>query len=279
MTSRHRTEPRRRIGAIAAVCAVAALALTSCGSATGATTTGTEGATTQPPAAETSPTPSQPDPDTPTAWGPTLGELDDARSLVASWTPEQLAGQVIVGRWQGTDPAEAASMVSDLNLAGVQLTGANIVDEGQVRAVNEAVIAAFATSGRDFPPVIGVDQEGGAVSHLSGVTTELPAFAEAGRAVSTGGAGAQAVQAAMTAAALELRDLGFTWVFAPVADVTIGSADPTIGSRSPSTDPGIAGLTAVAAIRGIAMPASSPLSSTSPATAQPPRTATRHFPR
>ncbi len=156
----------------------------------------------------------------------------------------------MVGRWRGTDPAEAAALVSDLGLAGVQLTGANIVDEAQVRAVNEAVSVAFAASGRDFPPVIGVDQEGGLVSHLSGVTTELPAFAEAGRAVSTGGDGAQTVQEAMTAAALELRGLGFTWVFAPVADVTIGSADPTIGSRSPSTDPTIAGLTAVAAIRG-----------------------------
>ena len=190
------------------------------------------------------------DPNEPTGWGPTVGELDEARALVATWTPAQLAGQVIVGRWQGTDPATAASMVADLHLAGVQLTGGNIVDEAQVRATNQAVTAAFATSGRDFPPIIGVDQEGGQVAHLSGVTTDLPAFATAGAAASTGPEGAASVRAAMAAAAMELRDLGFTWVFAPVADVTIGSADPTIGSRSPSSDPQVAAATSVAAVQG-----------------------------
>lgn len=250
--------PRRRFailtartGGLAVACA-AALVVTGC-TAAGPAATGAPGTPSgQPLASSSAPEATAPayDPSAPTGWGPTVGELDDARALVADWTPEQLAGQVMVGRWRGTDPAEAAALVSDLGLAGVQLTGANIVDEAQVRAVNEAVSVAFAASGRDFPPVIGVDQEGGLVSHLSGVTTELPAFAEAGRAVSTGGDGAQTVQEAMTAAALELRGLGFTWVFAPVADVTIGSADPTIGSRSPSTDPTIAGLTAVAAIRG-----------------------------
>ena len=190
------------------------------------------------------------DPNEPTGWGPTVGELDEARALVATWTPAQLAGQVIVGRWQGTDPATAASMVADLHLAGVQLTGGNIIDEAQVRATNQAVTAAFATSGRDFPPIIGVDQEGGQVAHLSGVTTDLPAFATAGAAASTGPEGAASVRAAMAAAAMELRDLGFTWVFAPVADVTIGSADPTIGSRSPSSDPQVAAATSVAAVQG-----------------------------
>lgn len=170
--------------------------------------------------------------------------------MVASWTPEQLAGQVIVGRWYGTDPAEAAGLVSDLNLSGVQLTGSNVVSEEQVRAVNQAVTAASAAVGRDYPPVIGVDQEGGAVAHLSGVTTELPAFAVAGQAVANSPDGATTVRDTADATGLELRDLGFTWVFAPVADVTIGNADPTIGSRSPSSDPQVAAVTATAAIEG-----------------------------
>lgn len=190
------------------------------------------------------------DPNAPTGWGPTVGELDEARALVATWTPAQLAGQVIVGRWQGTDPATAAALVTDLNLSGVQLTGGNIVDEAQVRATNQAVTQAFAATGRDFPPIIGVDQEGGQVAHLRGVTTDLPAFASAGVAASTGPQGTASVRAAMAAAATELRGLGFTWVFAPVADVTIGSADPTIGSRSPSSDPQVAATTSVAAIQG-----------------------------
>lgn len=190
------------------------------------------------------------DTNAPTGWGPTVGELADAQALVATWTPAQLAGQVMVARWQGTDPAVAAAMISDLHLAGVQVTGGNIVDEAQVRATNEAVATAFAASGRDFPPIIGVDQEGGTVAHLAGVTTDLPAFSSAGAAASTGLDGTAAVRAAIAATALEIRELGFTWVFAPVADVTIGSADPTIGSRSPSSDPQVAAATAAAAVQG-----------------------------
>ena len=57
-------------------------------------------------------------------------------------------------------------------------------------------------------------------------------------------------RAAALATGLELRDLGFTWVFAPVADVTIGAADPTIGARSPSQDPRLAAKAVAAAIKG-----------------------------
>lgn len=246
--------PPRRLGGLALGAASAAglcVTLMACGTsgASPAPSSETNGVANTAPSSAVPAAPTY-DPSAPTGWGPTVGELDEARALVATWTPEQLAGQVIVGRWQGTDPAIAASMVSDLHLSGVQLTGGNIVDEAQVRATNEAVTAAFAASGRDFPPIIGVDQEGGQVAHLSGVTTELPPFASAGVAAGTGPEGAASVRSAMAAAAMELRELGFTWVFAPVADVTIGSADPTIGSRSPSSDPQVAATTSTAAVQG-----------------------------
>ena len=99
--------------------------------------------------------------------------------------------------------------------------------------------------------MIGVDQEGGVVSHLRGIATEFPPFAAAGVAIANQGrAGERAVTAAARATALELRGLGFTWVFAPVADVTIGAADPTIGTRSPSTDPALASRAIAAAVTG-----------------------------
>ncbi len=99
--------------------------------------------------------------------------------------------------------------------------------------------------------MIGVDEEGGVVSHLRGIATEFPAFATAGVAIADQGkAGEQAVTEAARATGLELRDLGFTWVFAPVADVTIGAADPTIGTRSPSSDPALAARAITAAVTG-----------------------------
>ncbi len=190
-------------------------------------------------------------PDEPMSWGPTPAELEEAQELVSGWEPEQLAGQVIVGRYYSNTPEEAADLVRDLHLAGVSVGGDNIVDAAQVQATTAAVTKAHAADGRSFPPVIGVDQEGGVVAHLDGVATTFPPFQEAGDAIAGGARqGNTAVRNAAAATAMELRMLGFTWVFAPVADVTIGAADPTIGSRSPSEDPKTAAAAIGAAVPG-----------------------------
>lgn len=208
---------------------------------------------TSSPSAETEtpePTPTT-DPDAPLGWGPTAGDLEEARALVAGWTSEQLAGQVIVGRYHGTDPGTVAAMVRDHHLAGMSVTNGNILDEAQVRATTAAISEAVAADGRDFPAVIGVDQEGGYVSHLRGIATEFPAFDAAGAAITADGpTGREVVRQAAYATGMEVRDLGFTWVFAPVADVTIGAADPTIGTRSPSEDPAVAAKATATAVRG-----------------------------
>ncbi len=190
------------------------------------------------------------------AWGPSGAELATARAEVAGWDAAHLAGQVIIGRYHGTDPASAATLVRRYHLAGVCMTGGNIASAAQVRASAAAIHAAVRADGRDYPAVIGVDQEGGTTAHLGPHATELPSFMSAGAAVAgattrgDGSRGEQAVAAAARATALELRGLGFTWVFAPVADVTIGPADPTIGTRSPSGDPETAATATAAAIRG-----------------------------
>lgn len=226
----------------------AALMVSSC--AAGPATTDAPRPIPGAPSSTEAPAPA-PDPQTPLSWGPTVAELERARALVADWTPERLAGQVVVGRYLGTDPGELGRMVSELHLAGVAVTSGNVVDAAQVRAMTRAVSAAVAADGRDFPAVIGVDQEGGYVSHLRGVATDFPAFAAAGAAIEANGrTGRAVVRQAAAATGMELRDYGFTWVFAPVADVTIGAADPTIGSRSPSGDPAVAAKATAAAVRG-----------------------------
>ncbi len=199
--------------------------------------------------------PDEPAPDEPTLWGPTEAEIAEAHELVADWSPEQLAGQVIVGRYFSTDPQEAASLVSDLHLAGMCVTSANVTDEAQVLETTQAISDAVAADGREFPAVVGVDEEGGSVAHLRGIATTFPAFQVAGAAVERdradgGRAGRKAVLGAARASGLELRQLGFTWVFAPVADVTIGEADPTIGTRSAGIDPRTAATATAAAVRG-----------------------------
>ena len=250
--------------------AAALLALSGCSAPTtpsdedAGSPTPTPTPSTTPAAPVTSHAPIEPDPEAPSGWGPTLGEIAQARTEVAGWSDARLAGAVIVGRFLGTDPAEAAALVADLHLAGLSITSENVVDEEQLRELTSAVTQAAeddapgdgpadrgATGDGGLPAVVGVDQEGGTVEQLRGVATEFPAFAEAGEALQARPrAGGGTVTRAFDAQGLELRDLGFTWVFGPVADVTIGPADPTIGSRSPSQDPAVAGDAVVAALAG-----------------------------
>ncbi|CAB4765316.1 unannotated protein [freshwater metagenome] len=256
MTARSRRLRTTTATRLVASAAAAVLLATGCATTTtdpatapGGSDPSGSGATVQPDGSED--TAAAVDPDEPLGWGPTVGELEDARELVATYSSEQLAGQVIVGRYAGTDPEVPAQLVRDLHLAGVCVTADNVLDEAQVLATTAAVSEAVAESGRDFPAVIGVDEEGGTVAHLRGVATTFPAFAAAGSAIDNAGRrGRVAVKQAAYATGMELRALGFTWVYAPVADVTIGAADVTIGSRSPSTDPDLAGAAVKQAVTG-----------------------------
>ena len=133
------------------------------------------------------------------------------------------------------------------------LTNDNVVDTEQVTATTAAVTEAMGADGRSIPPILGVDQEGGAVAHLTGVATEFPSFQQSGDVIEADPAGGpELVTTAARASGLELRQLGFTWVYAPVADVTIGLGDAAIGSRSASSDPAVAAAATVAAMDGFA---------------------------
>ena len=162
-------------------------------------------------------------------WGPTAAELDRAARIVGRMKLPDLAGQVIVADWQGTDAP--VRMVRDLHLGGVIAFSANVASAEQVRAVNATLTRQVP---RTWPLFLGVDQEGGVVERLRGAATRFPTF------MSTGAAGdAGLTQEAYAAGAAELRGLGFTVDFAPDADVTSGPGDPTIGSRSASSRPGV----------------------------------------
>ena len=163
---------------------------------------------------------------------------------MAGWTPEQLAGGVLVPRYDGTDPATPAALVRELHVAGVIVMGDNVADAEQVAATAAAVQQAAADDGRTWPAVVSVDQEGGLVARLkSPVATDFPTFMSAGAAIAGGrargdeAAAAAVVTEAASATALQLRGLGFTWVFAPDADVTAGPLGPDDRLASPSDDP------------------------------------------
>lgn len=167
---------------------------------------------------------------------PTQDELDAAREDVSALSTEQLAGQLIVAMYPGTEPQGAAGAVEQNGLGGVIVMGSNVPDDPGSRVdamsgVAEAVNQTLQDDGRDWPAFVSVDQEGGPVARLGDPFTGFPGGMAHGAAND-----AQVSQRVGLASGEELRAAGFTVVFAPDADATIGPDDPTIGVRSPSSD-------------------------------------------
>lgn len=204
---------------------------------------------TSEPTTTASPSPT-PTPEPTLAWGPTEADLDQAMAEAAKLSDREAAGQVLIARYNGTDPGTAADLVSDYGLAGVILFTENVSSLDQVAATGEAVQDAVAQT-RDWPGIVSVDNEGGIVQRLSGETgpwTTFPPFQAAGAASGD----ADAVAAAYEAMGRELAGSGITLNFAPDADVTVGPSDVTIGTRSAGSDPDRVADTVVAALDGFA---------------------------
>lgn len=165
---------------------------------------------------------------------PTQAELAQAKRDVEKLTTKQLAGQVIVGYYSGSQRDAAAEAIRKDGLGGVIIMGDNVPQDvtAGLPAITSAAQQAMKDTGRSWPAVIGIDQEGGPVARIKAPVTQLP-----------GGMAYGAADDAELAAKIakgqgqELRALGVTMVFAPDADVTVGPQDPTIAVRSPGSDP------------------------------------------
>lgn len=173
-------------------------------------------------------------------WGPTAQELETAARAVSDLLVRELAGQVIVAGYSGTDAP--VQLVRSLHLGGVIAFSDNIASTAQISAVNRRLTRA---AGRDWPLFLSVDQEGGLVERVQDDATRFPAFMSAGAAGDP-----DLTRAASAASGAELAGLGFTVDFAPVGDVTSGPDDPTIGSRSAGSDPATVATQATAAVGG-----------------------------
>ncbi len=177
-----------------------------------------------------------------TGWGPSAAEIERARELVGGLSLRERAGQVIVARYAGSTPP--SRLVNGLHLGGVVMFDDNVRSTDQVRAGNRALQRAARAAGRRFPVTVAVDQEGGIVERVT-TGTRFPAFMTAGAAADT-----RLTRTASRASGAELAGLGFTTDYAPVADVTIGSADAAIGSRSAGASPAHVAEHVVAAAKG-----------------------------
>ena len=178
-------------------------------------------------------------------------ELAAARADVATLSTRALAGQVIVAQYPGTRASEVSYLMRDIGLGGVIVMGDNVPTSPSSRvktlqSVSSAARAAMSSTKRDWPALVGVDQEGGVVTRVHAPLTQFPAPMAIGAAGS-----ADLAHRVALASGRELRSLGFTMVFAPTADVTDGS-DAVIGTRALGSDPDDVGRLATAMVRGYA---------------------------
>jgi beta-N-acetylhexosaminidase len=179
-----------------------------------------------------------------TSWGPTVEDWDAAGDLVSDMSTAEKAGAVIVAAYAGLDPP--VDLVSELGLAGLILFSDNI-PAGGADAIASLVTGLQESHRRPYPLVVAVDQEGGPVARLSPPVTEMPPAMALGAVDDP-----DLARRVSTSVGAELRALGVTMVFAPVADVTAGSEDPTIGVRSPGDDAALVARTVAAQVQGYA---------------------------
>ena len=125
-------------------------------------------------------------------------------------------------------PVELRAIAREFDLGGVILFARNVDAPLQVAEMAYDVKQLSA-----IPPWVGVDQEGGRVQRLRAPFTEWPALVSLGRR-----GAADLTERFGRALARELRSVGITLDFAPVLDVHTNTANPVIGDRALSKDPG-----------------------------------------
>ncbi|WP_310737969.1 glycoside hydrolase family 3 protein [Microbispora sp. H10949] len=129
--------------------------------------------------------------------------------------------------------ATPAEVVEKFRPGGVILFdwAGNVSGAGQVAALTTGLREAAREDG-GAPLMIGVDQENGIVSRLRALVTKLPGAAQIGATGQTANA-----RDVARVTGEELRALGISLDFAPVADVNVNPRNPVIGPRAYGSDP------------------------------------------
>lgn len=172
----------------------------------------------------------------------TAGVSPEVAAMVETMSVDELARQVLLLGFEGTDPADPALATLGLNQFGGILVGS---DNWSDATTGEALVKAIQDSAIDnglIPPLMTVAQEGGANRVLFDMPPSRTELA-VGEVADPDDAEAWATEAAKA-----LRRAGFDLDLFPVADVAaIGSP---LADRAFSDDPAtVTGLTA-AALRG-----------------------------
>ena len=185
-----------------------------------------------------------------------------AESTLRRMTLREKVGQLFVQQVYGSDAttpdqrnvplygvARPADVVQKYALGGVIYFAwtDSVKNPQQIAGLSNGLqeAAAARPSKVRVPLTIGIDQEQGVVTRIGPPATQFPGSMALGAGRST--------DDARTAAAItgkELRAMGVTTNFAPVADTNVNPLNPVIGTRSFSSSPQLAAEMVAAQVRG-----------------------------
>jgi beta-N-acetylhexosaminidase len=174
---------------------------------------------------------------------------DRLMSKVARMTLEQKVGQMFVTYAYGpsVDHADERNrttygvdsfrgLIERYHLGGIIYFAwsDNVRDPQQIAGLSNGIQEVATTSGAKVPILISTDQEQGVVTRVIEPATQFPGSMALG-----GGRDPALARTAASITGEELRAIGINQNFAPVADVNVNPANPVIGVRSFSSDPGL----------------------------------------
>jgi beta-N-acetylhexosaminidase len=164
----------------------------------------------------------------------------------AGMSLEEQIGQLFMVGFPGTEPTpEIADLIQQGKVGGIIFFSRNIRDARQVQALTGKLQALARAAGHRRPLLIATDQENGIVRRLSPDTTPFPGN------MALGAIGSEEIVAEVAeATGRELRALGITMNFAPVADINNNPTNPVIGVRSFGEDAQQVARLVAAAVRG-----------------------------
>ncbi len=165
--------------------------------------------------------------------------------MVINMNLRQKVGHLLAIEIPGTRlTPETAAFIEECHPAGVILFGRNLSGPWETARLIDDLQSLAAQVG-DAPLLMGIDQEGGNVSHLRYPCVEMPG------AMARAAGGPSAPGEAALALGLEMARLGFNLALAPVLDVNTNPLNPVIGVRAFSDDPATVAACGVATVEAL----------------------------
>jgi beta-N-acetylhexosaminidase len=181
---------------------------------------------------------------------------EQAARIAASLDDRLLAAQVLITGIDGKTPPLSGAMETLLRTSppgGIMLFKYNLDTEQETVRAFLAACAAYIADAGGIRPFIAVDHEGGEVHRFGPGVERLPAPVWFWETAQTQGRdyALAAVEASARRSGTEIRDLGITMNFAPVAEVLDAANRPFLETRSYGPDPDFTEAAARAFIRGM----------------------------